>query len=76
MNSKNKIEISYKLCTKCNFFCSMNELDEYCSLCGSKLIDVCPSCEREISNPYAHFCKYCGSAYPGKENMEKRAEEF
>ncbi len=56
----------YKICPKCKYFCHTAEADEFCSLCGSKLIDMCPGCGKTIDNPYAKFCKYCGNNYPGK----------
>jgi hypothetical protein len=61
-----KKDLTYKLCTKCNFFCGIFEADIYCSVCGAQLIDKCPTCSNKITNPYAKFCKYCGMAYPGK----------
>lgn len=65
-NESLKIEHLYKLCPKCSFFCHKLEPDKYCSLCGTELIDSCPSCHKSISNPYAKYCKECGAEYPGK----------
>jgi hypothetical protein len=62
---------AFKLCPNCSFFCSINEPDQFCSLCGVQLIEKCPSCSKEIVNPYAKFCKYCGINYPGKVIKEK-----
>ena len=30
----------YKICSKCDFFCHLLELDSYCSVCGAVLIDT------------------------------------
>ena len=57
---------TFKLCPTCSFFCNTNEPDTFCSSCGSELIGGCPKCGKEIINPYAKYCKYCGSAYPGR----------
>ncbi|HRI45524.1 MAG: zinc ribbon domain-containing protein [Ignavibacteriaceae bacterium] len=66
-----ELKHTFKICPSCSFFCSTNEPDHYCSLCGSELIKECPSCQKEIVNPYAKFCKYCGKNYPGKVTKEK-----
>ena len=65
-NESIKIEQVYKLCPKCTFFCHKSEHDKFCSLCGTQLIESCPSCHAPISNPYAKYCKQCGSEYPGR----------
>ena len=65
---------TYKLCPNCTFFCSISEPDEYCSLCGSILIESCEKCKASINNPYAQFCKYCGSQYPGRKKDEKESK--
>ncbi|RKY56313.1 MAG: hypothetical protein DRP89_01605 [Candidatus Neomarinimicrobiota bacterium] len=64
----------YKICPNCSFFCSISESDEYCSLCGAKLIDICLNCGESITNPYAQFCKYCGAQYPGRKKDEKKSK--
>jgi len=70
-----KVQIkTYKLCPNCSFFCNSNESDEYCSSCGSKLIDICLNCGESITNPYAQFCKYCGAQYPGRKKDEKESK--
>lgn len=53
------------------FFCEVNEDDKYCSLCGAKLLENCPKCEYPITNPYAVFCKNCGSDYPHRKTDSK-----
>ncbi len=63
---KTDIRHNYKICPVCSFFCNVKEAGNYCSFCGSKLIDKCPKCGEPISNPYAKFCKYCGEHYPGR----------
>lgn len=60
----------YKICPKCNYFCNILEKDNYCSLCGSKLIENCPECSEVIVNPYAKYCKKCGSSYPGRNKNQ------
>ncbi|NCS89032.1 MAG: hypothetical protein GW789_09870 [Ignavibacteria bacterium] len=72
-NKSVKFDRAYKLCPKCNFFCHLSEHDQYCSLCGTQLIDKCPACSASISNPYAKFCKECGTAYPGKIQINKQS---
>lgn len=57
----------YKICPNCNFFCHVNEPDEFCSKCGEKLIAKCTECGHSIDNPYAKFCKYCGVSLPGRK---------
>jgi hypothetical protein len=59
-------EHRYKLCPKCDYFCHISEADQYCQVCGLKLIESCPACGADIAVPYASFCKICGEAYPGK----------
>ncbi len=66
---------TFMICSNCEFFCDKKEPDKFCSLCGSTLIDNCPSCGKEIINPYAKFCKYCGKNYPGK-TAEKKSVRF
>jgi len=66
----------YKLCTHCNFFCNVVEPDEFCSLCGSELIDMCQECGNKIDNPYARYCKVCGGNYLKQENKPEDEREF
>jgi len=68
-----ELKQTYKLCPNCSFFCHILEKDKYCSLCGSKLIENCPTCLENISNPYAKYCKQCGTAYPGKIKTNKQS---
>jgi len=63
----------YKTCPKCSYFCNLNEQDDFCSLCGAKLIDACQVCGKEIDNPYARYCKSCGEKYP-KQNIKPDGE--
>ena len=53
----------YKICTECSYFCRVEEKDEYCSICGSKLISKCQKCGEDIDNPYAEYCKSCRKKY-------------
>ncbi|MFA7290316.1 MAG: hypothetical protein WC055_15685 [Melioribacteraceae bacterium] len=62
MKEKETKIIYYKLCPNCNFFCGGNEIDKYCSICGSELKSECPACQQKYDNPYAKFCKKCGIA--------------
>lgn len=64
-------ENSYKLCPSCNYFCNTKELDQYCPLCGEKLYEECPECKNSIYYPYAVYCKFCGSKYPGRSDKKK-----
>ena len=56
----------YKICTQCQYFCRVEEKDEYCSICGSILISKCDKCGEEIDNPYAEYCKSCGNKHRKK----------
>ncbi len=71
-----KINIQFKLCPKCNFFCGSEEADKFCSICGSELITKCPNCNNPISNSYAKYCKHCGKAYPGKVVKKNKFTEL
>jgi|AutmiccBRH37_all_1029493.scaffolds.fasta_scaffold85208_1 hypothetical protein len=62
MNERETIINNYKICPHCNFFCGGNEIDEYCSICGSALQSRCPECQQKYDNPYAKYCKNCGNA--------------
>lgn len=44
---------------------------KFCEECGTKLIQVCPSCGREI-RPIAKFCGECGAALTGKSKGKER----
>lgn len=72
-NQSIKINQAYKLCPKCGFFCHLSEVDQYCSLCGTQLIEKCQVCLESIDNPYANYCKKCGTAYPGREQTNKNS---
>ena len=50
----------YKICSKCDFFCHINEEDSYCTFCGEKLMINCKNCGEKISNPYGKYCSHCG----------------
>ena len=62
----------YKLCTKCNYFCRIEESDEYCSNCGTELIEECKNCGKKIDNPYAIYCKKCGTKYREQKNENNK----
>ncbi len=66
--SNTELEQLYRICPSCSFFCNKLEEDKFCSLCGSELIEECPTCKNSISNPYANYCKYCGESYPGRSS--------
>lgn len=50
----------YKLCSVCGNFVSLSEKDQFCVICGAKLIDECPNCREPILYPVARFCPSCG----------------
>jgi hypothetical protein len=75
MREKTKNLHLFKICPRCDFFCNVNEPDNYCSFCGTKLIETCPNCGKPIENPYANFCKYCGEVYPGRDKDKLRKKE-
>lgn len=66
---------TFKLCPACAFFCSSKEPDSFCSSCGSALMVACPQCKKDIVNPYAKYCKFCGMVYPGRI-VGKGSKEF
>lgn len=66
----------YRLCPKCSYFCRLEETAQYCPSCGAGLIDACPHCHAPIDNPYARYCKHCGSPYPGRSQGERDLEPF
>ena len=66
MENNNK----YKICPNCDYFCNVKEAGYYCPKCGAKLINKCPECKEEITNPFDNYCKHCGIPYPGRSNKE------
>jgi hypothetical protein len=72
MNSKIDNSLQYKLCPQCGFYCGLKEPDTFCSLCGTELITVCPSCKNNIMIPHAKYCKYCGVPFPGKQSQNEK----
>lgn len=66
MREKLSNNYTFRLCPVCEYFCNTEEPDKYCSICGAELIDTCPECGKPITNPYAHFCKFCGKSYPNR----------
>ncbi len=70
---KTPVSQCYKICPSCSFFCNILEEDQYCSSCGTKLITACTDCGREIVNPYANYCKFCGTPLSKRKVDE---EEF
>lgn len=66
-----KIEY-YKLCPACGNFSNVYEKQDYCIVCGKKLIEKCSNCNEPIIYPTAKYCHKCGKAYknrkPGSEN--------
>lgn len=50
----------YKLCPSCGNFVGFVEKNDYCILCGTKLIEDCPKCHEPIIYPVARFCPACG----------------
>lgn len=50
----------YKLCPHCGNFCHHAEPQEYCIICGTRLIVECPACLEPIIYPTARFCSVCG----------------
>ncbi len=61
----------YKICPNCNFFSHIDEPDEYCTQCGTKLIQSCPNCNNDIDNPFAKYCKHCGESLPGRSREKE-----
>jgi predicted RNA-binding Zn-ribbon protein involved in translation (DUF1610 family) len=52
----------YKLCPSCGNFAHMAQRQEYCTVCGEKLIAECGNCREPIVYPTARFCPACGCA--------------
>lgn len=63
----------YKICPSCSFFCGLSEDDNFCSVCGAELFTSCKNCGKEIVNPYANYCKFCGGPLTTKNS---KLEEF
>jgi len=53
----------YRLCPSCGYFSHIDERQNYCTLCGSKLIEECAECKEVIGNPTGRYCPYCGGSY-------------
>ncbi|MHB8337705.1 MAG: double zinc ribbon domain-containing protein [Ignavibacteriaceae bacterium] len=56
----------FKLCLKCGNFCSINEDQIFCVVCGDKMTEKCKNCEAPIIYPTGKFCHKCGTAYEAK----------
>ncbi len=52
---------AYKLCPQCENFSHLSEGHIFCVVCGTKLIEGCPSCSAPIRSPMARFCTACGT---------------
>jgi rRNA maturation endonuclease Nob1 len=52
----------YRLCPICGNFSHLNENHTYCFICGEKLIEECPGCNKKIVNPIGKFCPKCGES--------------
>jgi len=61
----------YALCPKCNFFVPVESEEQFCPICGAKLIRKCPNCSKPITNPYDRFCPFCGEPYRKKHSKGK-----
>jgi len=67
----NKKTLTYKICPSCNYFCSIEEDNNFCPFCGETLMSECQSCKKVIETPYASFCSKCGTAFPGRNKNNK-----
>lgn len=54
-------ERRYKICSCCGNFSRIEEEQEYCVLCGTKLSDSCRECGSAITLPHAKYCYHCGT---------------
>jgi hypothetical protein len=45
----------------CRNFLPYKEQDNYCYLCGTEMIEECPSCKEPIIYPTSAFCPVCGT---------------
>ncbi len=50
----------YKLCPSCGYFVGYAEVQSYCMVCGTRLVEACPDCLEPILYPIARFCPVCG----------------
>lgn len=66
----------YKICPHCNYFSHITEPDKYCTLCGSELLIKCVECSHPFDNPYAKYCKYCGTLIKKVEDKENEKIHF
>ncbi|HDI83241.1 MAG TPA: hypothetical protein ENF18_05570 [candidate division WOR-3 bacterium] len=61
----------YALCPVCNFFVPAESEEQFCPICGAKLIRECLHCGKPITNPYDRFCPFCGEPYRKKHSRGK-----
>lgn len=52
----------YSICPRCTYF-SAGQTDLYCPTCGVLLSSRCGRCGTDIRDPYAIFCRACGTLY-------------
>lgn len=50
----------FRVCPKCGNFVGFSDSPVFCMVCGSRLIEECPSCREPIIYPLARFCPACG----------------
>ncbi|MBI3098043.1 MAG: hypothetical protein HYY93_07355 [Planctomycetes bacterium] len=50
----------YSICPRCSYF-STADTDLYCPTCGVTLTSTCLRCGGPIRDPYALFCRACGT---------------
>ena len=59
---------TYKICPKCSNYTRIEEKENYCNLCGTKMIDACQKCSEPIRLPHSKFCTNCGHSLLEKTN--------
>jgi predicted amidophosphoribosyltransferase len=47
--------------------------EHYCINDGSPMLEHCPSCDTEITSPYARFCAACGLEFSTSVKLIKEA---
>ncbi len=58
-----KTLIHYHLCPECFRTTPVNANEQFCPNDGTKMLEACPKCQQNISNPYARYCVHCGQAF-------------
>ncbi len=67
---EHRATLRYRLCPRCFRAVQATSSERYCINDGSWLLERCPLCGAEITNPYAHYCATCGLEFSGANLIE------